>query len=627
MTKIASFDIFDTTLMRKCGDAGNIFHILAYSLFSDDEQMQDAFYTWRIKAERSCIGKGITNPCIDDIYETCPFPSPTDIMSKEKDIESKNLTVNKHILDLIVKRRSEGYTVMFISDMYLDSEFLHSILKREGCINNDETVFVSCEHNARKDTGKLFNIVRERFAPEEWIHYGDNIISDYHVAKKAKIKAVLYKSHQTSSAEYNIRRLGHNTKEKWKFDTIAGLLHCLNTTSTGMSPIQKIAVNYVAPAYVAYATWIIRQARRRGIKRLYFLSRDSYILKEITTNMKVADIESRFIFVSRKSLLPAFLHISDKESFLSILDCNTAKGKDTEYLLSLFNTSTKEMKEVYGIDIPSKRINTTKEENDLIDKIYETDFIKDFRRNTVDDYNMVMDYFRQEGMIDNTKSAMIDVGWFGTTRAMINTLLRHAGHTDIPFFYYGVRTDVLSPEYGDYFSFTGSPNAGTMNAVHLLEQYFSAAPYPSTVAYVCKKGIIRPKFKTTSKSTNRIIAAENVNGCQLLTKDILYFDMLTDEQLFLLAQASSETLLYAKDTTIDYSPLTMAEPTDELPFVIRYNAKQAVAYLIKGEIVSALDNVSATITFGKTLRRPLILMHRISHAINVRTSKILKAIK
>lgn len=626
MTKIASFDIFDTTLMRKCGDAGNIFHILAYSLFPDDEQMQDAFYTWRIKAERSCIGKGITNPCIDDIYGTCPFPSPTDIMSREKDIESKNLTVNKHILDTIVKRRAEGYTVMFISDMYLDGEFLRNILKREGCINDDETVFVSCEHDARKDTGKLFEVVREKFAPEEWIHYGDNIISDYHIAKKSKIKAVLYKSRHTST-EDNIRRLGHNTKGKWKFDTIAGLLHCLNNAGTGMPPIQKIAVNHVAPAYVSYAIWAIRQARRRDIKRLYFLSRDSYILKEITANMEVADIESKFLFVSRKSLLPAFLHISDKESFLSILDSNTAKGKDTEYLLSLFNTSTKEMKAVYGIDIPAKRINTTKEENDLIDKIYGTDFIKDFRRNTINDYNMVMNYFQQEGLTDHTRSAMIDVGWFGTTRAMINTLLRHAGHTEIPFFYYGVRTDVLSPEYGDYFSFTGCPNAGTMNAVHLLEQYFSAAPYPSTVAYTCKNGIIRPKFKTTSKSTNRIIAAGNVNGCQLLTKNINYFDMLTDEQLLLLAQASSETLLYAKDATIDYSPLTMAEPTDKLPFVVRYNAKQAMDYLIKGEIVSALDNVSATITFGKTLRRPLILMHRISHAINIRTSKILKSIK
>lgn len=103
--------------------------------------------------------------------------------------------------------------------------------------------------------------------------------------------------------------------------------------------------------------------------------------------------------------------------------------------------------------------------------------------------------------------------------------------------------------------------------------------------------------------------------------------MLTDEQLLLLAQVSSETLLYAKDATIDYSPLTMAEPTDKLPFVVRYNAKQAMDYLIKGEIVSALDNISATITFGKTLRRPLILMHRISHAINIRTSKILKSIK
>ena len=47
--KLASFDIFDTTLIRRCGNPENIFCLMAERLYPDDEGKQREFVEWRKK--------------------------------------------------------------------------------------------------------------------------------------------------------------------------------------------------------------------------------------------------------------------------------------------------------------------------------------------------------------------------------------------------------------------------------------------------------------------------------------------------------------------------------------------------------------------------------------------------
>ncbi len=39
----------------------------------------------------------------------------------------------------------------------------------------------------------------------------------------------------------------------------------------------RVAADFVAPAYIPYVQFVIEEAKRKGIKKLYFLNRDSYI--------------------------------------------------------------------------------------------------------------------------------------------------------------------------------------------------------------------------------------------------------------------------------------------------------------------------------------------------------------
>lgn len=58
--KLVSFDIFDTTLVRKCGAPENIFYLLANRIFGSSDKCaayRNSFFLWRRKAE-ACLCAG-----------------------------------------------------------------------------------------------------------------------------------------------------------------------------------------------------------------------------------------------------------------------------------------------------------------------------------------------------------------------------------------------------------------------------------------------------------------------------------------------------------------------------------------------------------------------------------------
>ena len=150
--KLASFDIFDTTLIRRCGKPENIFYLMAEQLYPDDKVAQDGFVEWR----KRCPGElqrqiKEREVMLEEIYERLQITdyrlqiitpsafqarSPktggqylnSELVEMEKGIESENLMVNPAVKVVIDRYRNEGWQIAFISDMYLDSQFLREVL-------------------------------------------------------------------------------------------------------------------------------------------------------------------------------------------------------------------------------------------------------------------------------------------------------------------------------------------------------------------------------------------------------------------------------------------------------------------------------------------------------------------
>ena len=616
--KLASFDIFDTTLIRKCGKPRNIFYILAHELYPSDKAKREDFLLWRNGAEsearKSNPGKDVT---IYDIYSSDELKgfseyTPTQLIEAEKRIEAENLMANPAIKKTIHKKREEGYTICFISDMYMPSDFLKKVLEKEGCINHDEQVHVSCEYNARKSNGALYRKLKEQLKPQEWEHFGDHPVSDVKMAKQYGIKATKVNSDFTAAE--NGTTLPRSNKHHYESSILAGLSRAARI-HLGNDAYTAIAANFVAPAYIPYVHFVLETARENGIKTLYFLSRDSYILQKIAEQLPHDGIELRYLFVSRKALLLPYLHNATAEKFLAVQDKRTIRGKTVRELATSLGTSTEELKEKFGIEFNFDKIATKEQEQTFLSSIFGvgSSYLPALNERAKEKRTLLNVYFTQEKVLCNDATAMVDVGWLGTTRLMINSILKEEGYPETKFFYYGVRGDVMHSRYGCYYT-CYSPTQLSTEGTTLIENYFSASPYPSTVGYTNKDGKIEPVFPNGSEYKENEIVKANVTVAKWMCNEIittppplfieegdhLWGRSITPLEKHFWAwgkQAVEEMLKLNKD--VDVTPLMKTAEFDNTAFVRKLTMKELFNIVCFGGRATAFDRGSLRITCGK----------------------------
>ena len=625
--KLASFDIFDTTLIRKCGKPGNIFYILAHRLYPSDKAKRKDFLLWRKGAEsearRSNPGKDVT---IDDIYNSDELKgfgeyTPTQLIEAEKSIEAENLIANPEIRNIIKKKREQGYTICFISDMYMPSDFLKKVLEKEGCINHNEQIYVSCEYNARKSNGALYMKLKEQLKPQQWEHFGDHPVSDYKMAKRHGIKATKVKTDFTTAEKGTT--LPRNNRHHYESSILAGLSRAARI-HLGNDAYTAIAANFVAPAYIPYVHFVLETARESGIKTLYFLSRDSYILQRIAEQLPHEDIELRYLFVSRKSLLLPYLHNATAEKFLAIQDKRTIRGKTVKELASSLGTSIEELKEKFGIEFNFDKIATKGQEQTFLSSIFGggSSYLPALNERAKEKRALLNSYFKQENLFAGSTTAMVDVGWLGTTRLMINSILKEEGYPETTFFYYGVRSDVMHSKYGKYHTYY-SPEQLSTEGTTLIENYFSASPYPSTVGYTNKDGKFEPEFPEQSGYNENEIVKANVAVTKWMCNEIVKFlpnkcssykgsCHLVTEGLFnrggVIMPLEKHFWLWGKQTVeemlklnkdVDVTPLMKAAEFDNAAFVRKLTMKEFFNIVCLGGRATAFDRGSLRFTCGK----------------------------
>lgn len=590
--KLASFDIFDTTLIRKCGNPENIFYLLAHKLYPTDDAKGADFLQWRKTAEyeaKACKpGKEIT---LEDIYNSkelegfCEY-CKEELIKAEKAIETENLIANPIIKETIGQKRKQGYTICFISDMYLDSKTLKNALIKEGCIQENENVYVSCEWSARKSNGKLYKKLKEKLAPREWEHYGDHPISDIKMAKRYKIKATKVRTDFNSIEKSTIP--SNDSRHYHEGSILAGLSRAARI-HRGNDAYITIAADLVAPIYIPYVRFVLKKAKDSGIKVLYFLSRDSYILYLIAEQLPHEGIELRYLFVSRKSLLLPYLHNTTAEKFLVIQDRTTIRYvKDS---ISPLGTSIEELKNDFGIEFDFEIISTYEQEKTLANAIFgsESKFLPTLKELARKKRVLLNGYFTQEKVLGNDTTAMVDVGWLGTTRLMINSILKEENFPETTFFYYGVRQDVLHSKYGRYNTYH-SPSTSDTELTFLVENYFSAAPYKTTNGYSKNNNRYVPVMDAEMSFNN--IVSSNCNICEWITKELAKLPPKILETMDLWEETAMKSI---KDNIhkIDKQPFVESGVSRKL------NIKEFMNVVFYGKHITLYDKVSIALTVPK----------------------------
>jgi hypothetical protein len=601
--KLASFDIFDTVLIRKCGKPENIFYLLAYRLYPEDKALREDFLLWRKGAEAE-VHKLLPDKEVKliDIYALPSLAgfynySREEMMRYEREVESDNLVANPEILSIIQSKRANDFRICFISDMYLDSGFLTTILCREGCCEEGERVYVSCEWDATKATGVLYDKIRSTLRPDDWLHYGDNKLGDVVQARCRHIKAVWVKT-PFSAVETHFCELLSGSRYEYEASILAGMLRTARLKSHNDNNVV-IAADYVAPAYIPYVYDILNVVQHRGIKRLYFLSRDGYVLMKIAEAFQPKDIELRYLFVSRKSLILPYMANGDEDRYLQAIDLHTLYNHSVDKLLSQLDTDRDELR-TYGIEFPYIKIKNKKQERDFLDKLFHSEFTVSLQERAEHSRQLFLDYLRQEGVTNGERTAMVDVGWLGTSRLIINSVLREIGCPDTEFFYYGTRTDVFHSQCGRYNSYF-RPAKVTACATVLIENYFSASPYPSTAGYVrTETGNVKPCFIGNNNYGETAITMANVDTSAFIVKLITDSRLNFSDVYYEWAKYSLNSLINLHHP-INLSPLMNCHNFDNLPFVRQLTFTEIFRLVFLGDNITGFDKASLLATTGRPL--------------------------
>ena len=511
---VYSFDIFDTCLIRICGIPILVFDLLAERILgvNESETLLMDFSNIRkngeIEARKKYMSKEKEDITLEEIYQECDFSPITEvdkhsIMQQELILEREMLKGVPAVLHQIEELRQQGHQIIYISDMYLSEEFLTDVMSHAGFFKQGDKLYVSSKWGKGKWTGHLFELVaeREKINKRRWVHQGDNPYADVKVPNSLGIKAKrLY--HPYTHEEHLMGALDL-TSGRFSRKMCASFCRFLRVTCNE-SPESRFAIELIAPLYVSFTSWILHDAKQRGIKRLYFLARDGEILFEIAKTLQACfpDIELHYLYVSRKSLyLPGLQDLSNKE-----INERLCVDKTLQNILDCFQ-----------LDEEYNRFSKYEDlkDDELIDTLLsDEDFVRIFNTRQRQQRELCLKYFEDEGLTLGN-AAIVDLNGGRRSHKAINMILSSGEFDEVFGYYFMVMynriagKDYKTINFGERFEL----NRSMYRMLHtlVLEEYFSMSDHESTISYRKENDLVVPVFGEGKITSKRRKVVFNIN--------------------------------------------------------------------------------------------------------------------
>lgn len=354
---VVSFDVFDTLLTRPTLLPEDVFHLLQSELVEERGELFSNFAKLRLVAEAE-IRKFYNAAGVEDILLSEIYSRLRDyllisneeayaLMERELMIEQRLLRARHAGKLLFEAAQAAGKKVIIASDIYLTHTQLQRLLVAHGFDDVDK-IYVSGELRLQKRRGTLFDKILqdlrvEGIKPEQVLHVGDNVDSDVVRPSEKGIMSVLFTKNTDA---YTGRTAIWPRGLKWQSATEvdfglrsvkASLIRAIfedpfrkfvRGSTFDQKPFLYGALRLTPFLFFAMKDFI-RLSQRRGIKRIYFVTRDGHLPSIVCARIvqaKSADIEVKDLHLSRK-LLQA-LEIENLTSALRCLSNNLSTGQN-----------------------------------------------------------------------------------------------------------------------------------------------------------------------------------------------------------------------------------------------------------------------------------------------------------
>jgi len=541
---IHSFDIFDTCLVRSCGHPHGVFYLMAESLLPNDANSAclAEFIQLRIQAETKAKANLLVSEevTLDDIYnhmDLAPFPGmeTESVKATELRIEKEVLYPVLSILNRINSLRSEGNQILFISDMYLPKAFIQDVLTELGFYHSGDGLFVSSDTGVLKATGKMYEylIHSEKLPVKDWLHCGDNRHSDVKMAAAYGLKAQYCRTTEWNRYEKEWLKYPCPGKTTFTAMLFAGSIRTarllIDEDYTQSTPI-KVGANIAAPLFIPFVIWVLQDASRRRIKKLYFVARDGYIFHQIAKRFQsfFPELEIKYLHGSRRAWYLASITEVNREELEWML--SGYQGRTPEQMLLRLNLDTKILGDCKLPD-PTflKRPLESNSFNIFIDLLTNPPVKNLIRQAASEARKLTNAYLKQEGVLEG-KGAIVDLGWSRTCQRAINRICNLSEADKLYAYYFSVFRKRQSITNAGPFSamfipmIIGSDNQHRLFAsgTAILEQALALAPHGSTYSYAYKDMKIVPvqeppeNVSSTSTEFQENLHKVIIKACDLL---------------------------------------------------------------------------------------------------------------
>lgn len=507
---IVSFDIFDTLVTRKIYNPDDLFKILDLKL-KGKYKYEGNFIDIRKKAEiqaREQLNKDVN---IDEIYNEIMILTNlskkqiAEIKQEEINLELEMIIPRKDMLDIYNQLLKKKKKIFLISDMYMPSSIIEKILDNVGIKDYNE-LWVSCDLNCRKDNGKMWDKLREKYSDEKIMHIGDNNISDVKQALLHEIDAFkLYSGREIcqNNLSLNINTLsesvvygniinGYLCNSPFSINQEFGYLNINNSYEYGMCVLS--------PIFIYYFSWLLNKLKENPKQHLLFVSRDGYYLEKMykyileKCNFKYLDnIKYDYFLTSRRAASIACA--KSKEDLFEILNTKY-DGNLKDLFIHRFGVK---------LDVKNEKIKLP----DDIDKVKQIilDNLDIFLKTAEEENENYLKYI--ETIEENVKDdylTFIDLGYSGTAQFYISKLLNKRINGNYFLTSENIKPLKLNCHVECCFNKDINGKSDTSNPLYqnaLLLESFLTAPYGQLKRFNKKGGKIVPEY--INNKNNEII--------------------------------------------------------------------------------------------------------------------------
>lgn len=521
---LRSFDIFDTVLTRTFAAPCDLFVALG-----EEGQRRgwlkvtpEEFARERMEAESAARGAAPAHePVLSEVYAVLArklglAPAEAErVRELELELEEAALRPVPGMRERVAEARGAAGGVLFISDMYLPASWLERVLSKHGFFQAGDRLYVSGEARASKASGELYaRVLSERPTPPvEWVHVGDHPRADDSVPRERGIVTRPVTATRLSRYELLARGEGR-VAPVWR-SRLAGAMRLARLEGTGLPDARRViwdtGADVAGPLLFGFVYWCLRQAVDRGIRRLYFVARDGQVLHKVACQICAAwglQVECRYLYGSRQAWrIPALSGIGAEEvewaapsdHELSVTHVLARLGLEPGLLQALLVEQ--------GFAPGQWREPLSSAQLERFRRVLVLDGVQRLAvQGATRARALLLRYLEQEGVLEGTPFALVDMGWNGNLQRCLGRSLRLAGHPDkarLTGFYFGLRREATVPEGHtmlDYWSQLDEPGHDLESQNISMFEMITAADHGSTTHYEAAGAAVVPRLTAPQNS-------------------------------------------------------------------------------------------------------------------------------